>query len=160
MEKDFQLSPDATTASRTVASGPYANATAELRLAMLHPQAFDVSTLWNGYQVQFNIIADANSWGFLTHARVLAAQLRSTAVEVLECLAPENFPPHDVSLAAFKSCFGDLQVPQLHYEELLAHRQRFGETMAELCAEVEQLAHRSCRELLWISYLSWEFVPF
>jgi hypothetical protein len=115
----------------------------EIRVGLgfkLKPDTFDGTIPLREFLLQFNFIADANSWSRREKALALVSCLRGKARSVLESL--ENFDrlEFDELVSKLELRFGEGLNSINSYSLFTNRRQKFGEDFAAYGAELERLA--------------------
>ncbi|GBN20530.1 hypothetical protein AVEN_158334-1 [Araneus ventricosus] len=90
-------------------------------------------------QTQFNVISSTNGWTDLIKVSQLVASLRGSAAEVLQGIPPERLTDQVTIENALESRFGDSHLIQFYRTELKTRRQKPGESLKVLAADVERL---------------------
>jgi hypothetical protein len=106
----------------------------------LKPDIFDGSVPLREYFTQFELIARVSNWEDSTKAVALASSLRGKARSILDGVTELE----DLSFEEIKSKlelrFGEGHMTQTFYTQFSNHKQKFGEDLASLRAELERLA--------------------
>ncbi|GBL83011.1 hypothetical protein AVEN_165249-1 [Araneus ventricosus] len=100
---------------------------------------FDGQTSWTVFKTQFDIISSTNGWTDFVKASQLVASLRGSAAEVPQGIPADNLTDLTTIEKALESRFGDSHLTQFYRTELKTRRQKPGESLQELAADVEQL---------------------
>ncbi|GBN14381.1 Transposon Ty3-I Gag-Pol polyprotein [Araneus ventricosus] len=132
----------------------------------MHPRpsikslTFDGQTSWTVFKTQFNVVSSSNGWTDFVKASQLVASLRGSAAEVLQGIPADKLTDLMTIEKALESRFGDSHLMQFYRTELKTRRQKPGESLQELAADVERfmsLAYAECpldvRESLAAQYL-------
>ncbi|GBN29168.1 hypothetical protein AVEN_88191-1 [Araneus ventricosus] len=90
-------------------------------------------------KTQFNIISFTNGWTDLIKVSQLVASLRGSAAEALQGIPPERLTDLVTIENALESRFGDSHLTQFYRTELKTRRQKPGESLKVLAADVERL---------------------
>ncbi|GBN13830.1 Transient receptor potential cation channel subfamily M member 2, partial [Araneus ventricosus] len=120
---------------------------------------FDGQTSWTVFKTQFDVVSSANGWMDFVKASQLVASLRGSAAEVLQGIPADKLTDLTTIEKALESRFGDSHLTQFYRTELKTRRQKPGESLQELAANVERLmslAYAECpldvRESLAVQY--------
>ncbi|GBM09386.1 Retrovirus-related Pol polyprotein from transposon 297 [Araneus ventricosus] len=111
----------------------------------MHPRptikalTFDGQTSWTVFKTQFNVVSSTNRWMDFVKASQLVASLRGAAAEVLQGIPADNLTDLTTIENALESRFGDSHLMQFYRTELKTRRQKPGESLQELVANVERL---------------------
>lgn len=106
----------------------------------LKPDTFDGSVPLREFLVQFNLIARANKWDDAAKVVALVACLRGKARAILDGVPDfENLRLTDLE-NRLKLRFGDEHMGQAFYTQFTNRRQKFGEDLPTLGADLERLA--------------------
>lgn len=105
----------------------------------LRPDTFDGSGRFKEYLVQFNLIARANGWDNSTKVVVLASCLRGRARELLESCSETEELSFEGLLIKLQLRFGESSDIQNSYTQFTNRKQRNGEELAALGADLERL---------------------
>ncbi|GBM27383.1 hypothetical protein AVEN_250417-1 [Araneus ventricosus] len=124
------------------------------------PLTFDGQTSWTVFKTQFDVVSSTNGWTDFVKASQLVASLRGSAAEVLQEIPADKLTDLTTVEKALESRFGDSHLKQFYRTELKTRRQKPGESLQELAADVERLmslAYAECpldvRESLATQYL-------
>ncbi|GBM25662.1 hypothetical protein AVEN_131344-1 [Araneus ventricosus] len=131
----------------------------------IHPRptvkslTFDGQTSWTVFKTQFDVVSSANGWTDFVKVSQLVASLRGSAAEVLQGIPADKLTNLTTIEKALESRFGDSYLTQFYRTELKTRRQKPGESLQELVADVERLmrlAYAECplnvRESLTAQY--------
>ncbi|XP_055933054.1 uncharacterized protein LOC129963054 [Argiope bruennichi] len=123
------------------------------------PLTFDGQTSWTVFKTQFDVVMSTNGWTDAVKASQLVASLRGSAAEVLQGIKAEKLMDLMTIEKALESRFGDIHLTQFYRTELKTRRQKAGENLQVLAADVERLmslAYAECprdvRESLAVQY--------
>ncbi|GBL95097.1 hypothetical protein AVEN_106056-1 [Araneus ventricosus] len=111
----------------------------------MHPRptikslTFDGQTSWTVFKTQFNVVSSTNGWTDFVKASQLVASLRGSAAEVLQGIPADKLTDLTTIEKALESRFGDRHLTQFYRIELKTRRQKPGESLQELAADVERL---------------------
>ncbi|GBM07352.1 hypothetical protein AVEN_187890-1 [Araneus ventricosus] len=111
----------------------------------MHPRpfikslTFDGQTSWTVFKTQFNVVSSTNGWTDFVKASQLVASLRGSAAEVLQGIPADKLTDLTTIEKALESRFGDSHLTQFYRTELKTRRQKPGESLQELAADVERL---------------------
>ncbi|GBM47407.1 hypothetical protein AVEN_68481-1 [Araneus ventricosus] len=111
----------------------------------MHPRpsikslTFDGQTSWTVFKTQFNVVSSTNGWTDFVKASQLVASLRGSAAEVLQGIPADKLTDLTTIEKALESRFGDSHLSQFYRTELKTRRQKPGESLQELAADVERL---------------------
>ncbi|GBO03538.1 hypothetical protein AVEN_181767-1 [Araneus ventricosus] len=111
------------------------------------PLTFDGLTSWTVFKTQFDVVSSTNGWTDSVKASQLVASLRGSAAEVLQGIPADKLTDLTTIEKALESRFGDSHLTQFYRTELKTRRQKPGESLQELAADVERLmslAHAEC----------------
>ncbi|GBN04028.1 hypothetical protein AVEN_275311-1, partial [Araneus ventricosus] len=103
------------------------------------PLTFDGLTSWTVFKTQFNVVSSTNGWTDFVKASQLVASLRGSAAEVLQRIPADKLADLTTIEKALESRFGDSQLTQFYRTELKTRRQKPGESLQVLAADVERL---------------------
>ncbi|GBN81288.1 hypothetical protein AVEN_143461-1 [Araneus ventricosus] len=91
------------------------------------------------FQTQFDVVSSANGWNNRVKASQLVASLRGTAAEVLQGISSDKLTDLMTIENALEARFGDSHLTQFYRTELKTRRQKPGESLQVLAADVERL---------------------
>ncbi|GBL77859.1 Retrovirus-related Pol polyprotein from transposon 297, partial [Araneus ventricosus] len=100
---------------------------------------FDGQTSWTVFKTQFDVVSSANGWNNRVKASQLVASLRGSAAEVLQGIPSDKLTDLMAIENALEARFGDSHLTQFYRTELKARRQKPGESLQVLAADVERL---------------------
>ncbi|GBM78130.1 hypothetical protein AVEN_17054-1 [Araneus ventricosus] len=100
---------------------------------------FDGQTSWTIFKTQFDVVSSTNGWTDFVKASQLVALLRGSAAEVLQGIPADKLSDLTTIEKALESRFGDSHLTQFYRTELKTRRQKPGESLQELAADVERL---------------------
>ncbi|GBN14660.1 hypothetical protein AVEN_236484-1 [Araneus ventricosus] len=100
---------------------------------------FDGQTSWTVFKTQFDVVSSTNGWTDFVKASQLVASLRGSAAEVLQGIPADKLTDLTIIEKALESRFGDSHLTQFYRTELKTRRQKPGESLQELAADVERL---------------------
>ncbi|GBO07924.1 hypothetical protein AVEN_215828-1 [Araneus ventricosus] len=100
---------------------------------------FNGQTSWTVFKTQFDIVSSTNGWTDFVKASQLVASLRGSAAEVLQGIPADKLTDLTTVEKALESRFGDSHLKQFYRTELKTRRQKPGESLQELAANVERL---------------------
>ncbi|GBO29600.1 hypothetical protein AVEN_252115-1 [Araneus ventricosus] len=100
---------------------------------------FDGQTSWTVFKTQFDLVSSTNGWTDFVKASQLVASLRGSAAEVLQGIPAVKLTDLTTIEKALESRFGDSHLTQFYRTELKTRRQKPGESLQELAADVERL---------------------
>ncbi|GBN32376.1 hypothetical protein AVEN_251318-1 [Araneus ventricosus] len=100
---------------------------------------FDGQTSWTVFKTQFDVVSSTNGWTDFMKASQLVASLRGSAAEVLQGIPADKLTDLTTIEKALESRFGDSHLTQFYRTELKTRRQKPGESLQELAADVERL---------------------
>ncbi|GBN88959.1 hypothetical protein AVEN_168373-1 [Araneus ventricosus] len=103
------------------------------------PLTFDGLTSWTVFKTQFDVVSSTNGWTDSVKASQLVTSLRGSAVEVLQGIPADKLTDLTTIEKALESRFGDSHLTQFYRTELKTRRQKPGESLQELAADVERL---------------------
>ncbi|GBM94108.1 hypothetical protein AVEN_237383-1 [Araneus ventricosus] len=101
--------------------------------------SFDGQTSWTAFKTQFDVVSHANGWNNSVKANQLVATLRGSAAEVLQGIRADKLADLKTIEKALQSRFGDSHLTQFYRTELKTRRQKPGEILQILAADVERL---------------------
>ncbi|GBM51651.1 hypothetical protein AVEN_30908-1 [Araneus ventricosus] len=114
------------------------------------PLTFDGQTSWTVFKTQFDVVSSTNGWTDFVKASQLVASLRGSAAEVLQGIPADKLTDLTTVEKALESRFGDSHLTQFYRTELKTKRQKPGESLQELAADVERLMSLAYAECLWM----------
>ncbi|GBM22110.1 hypothetical protein AVEN_266472-1 [Araneus ventricosus] len=100
---------------------------------------FDGQTSWTVFKTQFDVVSSTNGWTDFVKASQLVASLRGSAAEVLQGIPADKLTDLTTIEKALESRFGDSHPTQFYRTELKTRRQKPGESLQVLAADVERL---------------------
>ncbi|GBM30117.1 hypothetical protein AVEN_78515-1 [Araneus ventricosus] len=100
---------------------------------------FDGQTSWTVFKTQFDVVSSTKGWTDFVKASQLVASLRGSAAEVLQGIPANKLTDLTTIEKALESRFGDSHLTQFYRTELKTRRQKPGESLQELAADVERL---------------------
>ncbi|GBM42684.1 hypothetical protein AVEN_217027-1 [Araneus ventricosus] len=100
---------------------------------------FDGKTSWTVFKTQFDVVSSANGWNNRVKASQLVASLRGSAAEVLQGIPSDKLTDLMTIENALEARFGDSHLTQFYRTELKTRRQKPGESLQVLAADVERL---------------------
>ncbi|GBM95371.1 hypothetical protein AVEN_206888-1, partial [Araneus ventricosus] len=100
---------------------------------------FDGQTSWTVFKTQFDVVSSANGWNNHVKASQLVASLRGLAAEVLQGIPSDKLTDLTTIENALEARFGDSHFTQFYRTELKTRRQKPGESLQVLAADVERL---------------------
>ncbi|GBN23354.1 hypothetical protein AVEN_228723-1, partial [Araneus ventricosus] len=100
---------------------------------------FDGQTSWTVFKTQFDVVNSANGWNNRVKASQLVASLRGSAAEVLQGIPSDKLTDLMTIENALEARFGDSHLTQFYRTELKTRRQKPGESLQVLAADVERL---------------------
>ncbi|GBN24263.1 hypothetical protein AVEN_109699-1 [Araneus ventricosus] len=103
------------------------------------PLTFDGQTPWTVFKTQFDVVSSTNGWTDFVKASQLVASLRGSEAEVLQVIPADKMTDLTTVEKALESRFGDSHLTQFYRTELKTRRQKPGESLQELAADVERL---------------------
>ncbi|GBM20740.1 hypothetical protein AVEN_105967-1 [Araneus ventricosus] len=103
------------------------------------PLTFNMLTSWTVVKTQFDVVSSTNGWMDSVKASQLVALLRGSAVEVLQGIPADKLTDLTAIEKALESRFGDSHLTQFYRTELKTRRQKPGESLQVLAADVERL---------------------
>ncbi|GBN12768.1 Retrovirus-related Pol polyprotein from transposon 297, partial [Araneus ventricosus] len=103
------------------------------------PLTFDGQTSWTVLKTQFDVVSSTNGWTDFVKASQLVASLRGSAAEVLQGIPADKLTELTTVEKALESRFGDSHLTQFYRTDLKTRRQKPGESLQELAADVERL---------------------
>ncbi|GBM33146.1 hypothetical protein AVEN_83662-1 [Araneus ventricosus] len=133
----------------------------------MHPRptikslTFDRQTSWTVFKTQFDVVSSTNGWTDFVKASQLVASLRGSTAQVLQGIPSDKLTDLTTIEKALESRFGDSHLMQFYRTELKTRRQKPGESLQELAADVERLmslAYAECPLDVWESLAAQYFV--
>ncbi|KYN06766.1 hypothetical protein ALC62_02284 [Cyphomyrmex costatus] len=112
----------------------------------LKPDTYDGNGSLREFLAQFNLIAYANHWENSTKAAVLASCLRGKARAILESVENLGNLEFEELKSKLELRFGDSQSAQNYYSQFTNRKQKFGESVAALGADIDRLARLAYSE--------------
>ncbi|GBN57088.1 Transposon Ty3-I Gag-Pol polyprotein [Araneus ventricosus] len=100
---------------------------------------FDGQTSWTVFKTQFDVVRSANGWNNRVKASQLVASLRRSTAEVLQGIPSDKLTDLMTIENALEARFGDSHLTHFYRTELKARRQKPGESLRVLAADVERL---------------------
>ncbi|GBM10809.1 hypothetical protein AVEN_271556-1 [Araneus ventricosus] len=100
---------------------------------------FDGQTSWTVFKTPFNVVSSANGWNNRVNASQLVASLRGSAAEVLQGIPSDKLTDLMTIENALEARFGDSHLTQFYRTELKTRRQKPGESLQVLAADVKRL---------------------
>ncbi|GBM39457.1 hypothetical protein AVEN_209221-1 [Araneus ventricosus] len=100
---------------------------------------FDGQTSWTVFKTQFDVVSSANGWNNRVKASQLVASLRGSAAEVLQGIPSDKLTDLMTIQNALEARFGDSHLTQFYRTELKTRRQKPGESLQALAADVKRL---------------------
>ncbi|GBN56664.1 Retrovirus-related Pol polyprotein from transposon 297, partial [Araneus ventricosus] len=100
---------------------------------------FDGQTSWTVFKTQFDVVSSANGWNNRVKASQLVASLRGSAAEVLQVIPSDKLTDLTTIESALEARFGDSHLTQFYRTELKTRRQKPGESLRVIAADVERL---------------------
>ncbi|GBN64111.1 hypothetical protein AVEN_110348-1, partial [Araneus ventricosus] len=100
---------------------------------------FDGQTSWAAFKTQFNVVSSANGWNNRVKASQLVTSLRRSAAEVLQGIPSDKLTDLTTIENVLEARFGDSHLTQFYRTELKTRRQKPGESLQVLAADVERL---------------------
>nr|GBM72566.1 hypothetical protein AVEN_139093-1 [Araneus ventricosus] len=100
---------------------------------------FDGQTSWTVFKTQFDVVSSANGWNNRVKASQLVASLRGSAAEVLQGIHSDKLTDLMTIENALEARFGDSHLTQFYRTELKTRRQKPGESLQALAADVKRL---------------------
>ncbi|GBM11576.1 hypothetical protein AVEN_180132-1 [Araneus ventricosus] len=125
------------------------------------PLTSDGLTSWTVFKTQFNVVSSTNGWTDSVKASQLVTSLRGSAAEVLQGIPADKLTDITTIGKALESRFGDSHLMKFYRTELKTRRQKPGESLQELAADVERLmslAYAKCPLDVWESLAAQYFV--
>ncbi|GBM28877.1 hypothetical protein AVEN_43589-1 [Araneus ventricosus] len=122
---------------------------------------FDGQTSWTVFKTQFDVVSSANGWNNRVKASQLVASLRGSAAEVLQGIPSDKLRDLTTFESALEALFGDSHLTQFYRTELKTRRQKPGESLRVLAADVERLmslAYAECPQIVRDSLAAQYFV--
>ncbi|GBN96202.1 hypothetical protein AVEN_83622-1 [Araneus ventricosus] len=100
---------------------------------------FDRQTSWTVIKTQFDVVRSANGWNNRVKASQLVVSLRGSAAEVLQGIPSDKLTDLMTIENALEARFEDSHLTQFYRTELKTKRQKPGESLQVLAADVERL---------------------
>ncbi|GBL72996.1 hypothetical protein AVEN_128166-1 [Araneus ventricosus] len=104
----------------------------------INSQTFDGQS-WIIFKTQFDVVSSTNGWTDFEKASQLVVSLRGSAAEVLQGIPADKLTDLMTIENALQSRFGDSHLTQFCRTELKTRRQKPGESLQVLAADVERL---------------------
>ncbi|GBO12133.1 hypothetical protein AVEN_156271-1, partial [Araneus ventricosus] len=105
---------------------------------MVKSLTFDGQTSWTVFKTQFDVVSSANGWNNFVKASQLVTSLRGSAAEVLQGIPSDKLTDLTTIENALEARFGDSHLTQFYRTELKTRRQKPGESLQVLAADVER----------------------
>ena len=105
----------------------------------LKPDTYDGTGSLGEFFVQFDLIANANSWTDSARTVALVSCLRGKARSVLECISKFERLDYSELKSKLELRFGDDHSLQSYYSQFTNRKQKIGEDEASLGSEIERL---------------------
>ncbi|GBM86595.1 hypothetical protein AVEN_131416-1 [Araneus ventricosus] len=99
------------------------------------PLTFDLITSWTVLQTQFDVVSSTNGWTDF----VKASQLVTTTPRIPQGIAADKLADLITIKKAVKFRFGNIYLTQFYRSELKTRRQKSGESLQVLAANVERI---------------------
>ncbi|GBN63413.1 hypothetical protein AVEN_252011-1 [Araneus ventricosus] len=106
---------------------------------MVKTLTFDGQTSWTVFKAQCDVVSSANGWTGPVKAIQLVVSLRGSAAEVLQGIDSDKLTDLTAVEKALDALFGDSHLTQFYRTELKTRRQKPGDTLQVLAADVERL---------------------
>ncbi|GBO16188.1 hypothetical protein AVEN_80382-1, partial [Araneus ventricosus] len=100
---------------------------------------FDGQTSWTVFKTQFDVVSSTNGWTGPVKSSQLVASLLGSAAEVLQGISSYKLTDLTTIENALEARFGDSHFTQFYGTELKTRRQKPGESLQVLAADVERL---------------------
>ncbi|GBN53998.1 hypothetical protein AVEN_141115-1 [Araneus ventricosus] len=100
---------------------------------------FDGQTPLTVFKTQFDVVSSTNGWTGPVKASQLVASLRGSAAEVLQGIPFDKLTNLTTIEKALEARFVDSHITQFYRTELKTRRQKTGESLQVLAADVERL---------------------
>ncbi|GBN99166.1 hypothetical protein AVEN_67144-1 [Araneus ventricosus] len=100
---------------------------------------FDGQTSCTVFKTQFDVASSTNGWNNRVKASQLVASLRGSAAEVLQGIPSDKLTDLTTIEKALEARFGDSHLTQFYRTELKTRRQKPGESLQVLAADVGRL---------------------
>lgn len=107
------------------------------------PQEFDGKVSWEAYQVQFEMLADANGWEPDQRAAQLATSLKGAAMEILSQLSSTERQNYQLLVAALNRRYGTEHQNEVYRARFRTRTRNKGETLQELAQDLANVAHKA-----------------
>lgn len=106
----------------------------------MKPPVFDGQVSWAVYKRQFEAAAEINHWTTKEEkATALVLALRGQASELLQTIPDQR--DYEALVKALELRYGDEHLQEVYRVQLKTRQQKSGETLQELKADIERLAH-------------------
>uniref|UniRef100_A0A8D8RZF5 Uncharacterized protein n=1 Tax=Cacopsylla melanoneura TaxID=428564 RepID=A0A8D8RZF5_9HEMI len=102
---------------------------------------FDGNSSWPVFKRQFVTACDFNNWTSKERATALVLALRGSAAELLQTISVDQQMDFNSLVNAIELRYGDGHLQQVYRIQLRNRVQRVNESLQELQADVERLAH-------------------
>ncbi|GBN77944.1 hypothetical protein AVEN_115794-1 [Araneus ventricosus] len=106
---------------------------------MVKSLTFDGQTSCTVFKTQFHVVSSANGWNNFVKASQLVTSLRGSEAEVLQGIPSDKLTDLTTIENALEARFGDSHLTQFYRTELKTRRQKPGESLRVLAADVERL---------------------
>ncbi|GBN04186.1 hypothetical protein AVEN_188656-1 [Araneus ventricosus] len=106
---------------------------------MVKSLTFDGQTSWTVFKTQFDAVSSTNGWTGPVKASQLVASPRGSVAEVLQGIPSDKLTNLTTIEKALDARFGDSHSTQFYRTELKTRRQKPGESLQLLVADVERL---------------------
>lgn len=103
------------------------------------PTAFDGTSSWEAYKIQFEIVAEINGWNNEERAAFLATSLQGSAVSILNNLTEPKRRDYSALVQALESRYGAMCQSELNRATLRNRIRRCDESFPELAGDIERL---------------------
>ncbi|GBN40028.1 Retrovirus-related Pol polyprotein from transposon 297 [Araneus ventricosus] len=113
---------------------------------MVKSLTFYGQTSWTVFKTQFDVVSSANGWNNRMKASQLVASLRGSEAEVLQGIPSDKLTDLMTIENALEARFGDSHLTQFYRTESKTRRQKPGESLRVLAADVERLMSLACAE--------------
>ncbi|GBN21580.1 hypothetical protein AVEN_112380-1 [Araneus ventricosus] len=108
---------------------------------------FDGRTSWTVFKTQFDVVSSTNGWTDRLKASQLVASLRGSAAEFLQGIPADKLTDLTTIEKALESSFGDSHLTKFYQIEQKTRRQKPGESLQVLAADVELLMSPGIRRV-------------
>uniref|UniRef100_T1I4L2 Retrotransposon gag domain-containing protein n=1 Tax=Rhodnius prolixus TaxID=13249 RepID=T1I4L2_RHOPR len=106
----------------------------------IKPPAYDGTSSWANYVLQFNAAASANSWTERDKVTSLIVSLRGEALDILQSIPEAHRQDFGLLTGHLERRFGDRHMQELYRTQFRTRRQQPGEALQQFSADIYRLA--------------------